>query len=154
MIVDGILSVFTVFLRFLLSPIEIINISIDLVSSIPVVSQFCGIVAYVLPWQNLFPLFLIVFAITAYKIIISLVKLFLNFIPFLRIKNMWIGVFRMFILIGILFLIVCLLSVYGFYLYKELDREINNLYDLFYDNFNLKVVDIGKKEEKRKVVEL
>lgn len=55
----------------------------------------------------------------------------------------------MFIVVGLLFVMVCSLAVYGYYLYKELDEEIEELYELFYSNYDLK-----KDRKVRKIIEL
>ena len=56
MIVDGILLVFQGLVNLILAPLSVINIGVDLVSSIPYVTPFLQIVVYVLPWSNLMPL--------------------------------------------------------------------------------------------------
>lgn len=83
MIVDGILFVLSSLLNILLAPLEIINISVDFVSSIPFVAQFFQIVAYIIPWTNFVPLFGIVVAILSFKIFISFVKTLWAILPFL-----------------------------------------------------------------------
>lgn len=82
MIFDGILFVIKGIVNILLAPLEIINFAVDLVVSIPVVSEFLGIIAYVLPWNNLLPLFYIIFAIIGFKIGISAIKTIWNLLPF------------------------------------------------------------------------
>ncbi len=51
----------------------------------------------------------------------------------------------MFIVVGLLFIVVCCLAVYGYYLYKQLDEEIEELYELFYSNYDF------KKEKNKKI---
>lgn len=82
MIFDGVLFVIKGIINILLAPLEIVNFAVDLVSSVPVVAEFIGIVAYVLPWSNLLPLFYIIFAIVGFKIGISFIKTLWNVIPF------------------------------------------------------------------------
>lgn len=82
MIVDGILLVFQGVLNILLAPLTILNIGIDLISSIPYVTQFLQVVAYILPWSNLLPLIVVIISICMFRISLSFVKLILNFIPF------------------------------------------------------------------------
>lgn len=74
MIVDGILLVLQGFLNIILAPLTVINIAIDITSSIPVVSQFLQVVAYVLPFSNLLPLFVIIITVYIFKISISLIR--------------------------------------------------------------------------------
>ncbi len=82
MIVDGILLVFQGVLNILLAPLTILNIGVDLISSIPYVTQFLQVVAYILPWSNLLPLIVVIISICMFRISLSFVKLILNFIPF------------------------------------------------------------------------
>ena len=84
MIIDLILTLLSNVLGVLLAPLEVINIGIDLVSSIPVVSSFIQVIAYLLPWSNLIPLFIIVFAALNFKVIISTITALWNLIPFVR----------------------------------------------------------------------
>lgn len=63
MIVDMFLSVLAGFLRLVTAPIEVINVAIDLVSSIPVVENFVRVVAYLVPFSNLLPLIILSFTI-------------------------------------------------------------------------------------------
>lgn len=50
----------------------------------------------------------------------------------------------MFILVGLLFIVMCCLGVYGYYLYKQLDEEVEELYDLFYSNYEVKKDKVQK----------
>jgi len=81
MIVDGILLVLQGVLSILLAPLEVINIGIDFVSSIPVVSSFLQIVTYILPWSNILPILLIIISIFAFRILISLIKTIWSLLP-------------------------------------------------------------------------
>lgn len=82
MIIDAILLVLKVIVEILLAPFTVINIAVDFVASIPVVMSFLQVVAYVLPWGNILPVIILVFAIFVFRIIVSLVNLLLKFIPF------------------------------------------------------------------------
>ena len=83
MIVDMILTVLATVLNILLAPLEAVNIGIDLVVSIPVVASFLQVVAYLIPWANLLPLFGIVVAILLLKIIIAFVTGVWDLLPLL-----------------------------------------------------------------------
>ena len=83
MIIDMFLTVLATVLNILLAPLEIINIGIDLVVSIPVVASFLQVIAYLLPWSNLLPLFAIVVAILLFKIVISFISGIWNILPLL-----------------------------------------------------------------------
>lgn len=80
MIIDGVLLVFQGVLNILLLPITVLNIGIDFIASIPVVTQFLQVVAYMLPWSNLLPIFLVVIGIFVFRIGVALFKLVLQVI--------------------------------------------------------------------------
>lgn len=83
MITDGILLVFQGLLNIVLAPLSIVNIGIDLVSSIPYVGQFLQVVAYMLPWSNLMPLITLIITLSLFRIAVALIKLVIEFIPFM-----------------------------------------------------------------------
>lgn len=80
MIVDLILLVFKGVLTVLLLPISVFNVTIDFLSSIPVVVSFLQIVAYVIPWSNILPLILLIIVIFSFRIGVSVFKFILNVI--------------------------------------------------------------------------
>lgn len=84
MIIDLILILLKGVLNILLAPLEVINIAIDLSSSIPIVASFIQVIAYLLPWSNLIPLFVIIFAILSFKFVIAVITALWNLIPFVR----------------------------------------------------------------------
>lgn len=81
MITDAILSFFTNISGILLAPLSIVNVAVDLVTSIPVVGKFLTIVAYVIPWDNLVPIFVIIFAMLFLRIAISILRFIITLIP-------------------------------------------------------------------------
>lgn len=83
MITDGILLVFQGLINIILSPLSIINISVDFISNITSVTQFLQIVAYILPWSNLMPLITLIITLSLFRIAVALVKLVVEFIPFM-----------------------------------------------------------------------
>lgn len=82
MILDGILLVLQGILNVILLPVTALNVGIDLISSIPIVTQFLQLIAYILPWDNLLPIFIFVIGLFVFRIGISLAKLVVHFIPF------------------------------------------------------------------------
>lgn len=82
MIVDMILLVLQGVLNIILLPLEAVNIGVDLIASIPVISEFLQIIAYILPWANLLPLILFTVGLFVFRIAVSLVKTVLDVIPF------------------------------------------------------------------------
>ena len=83
MIVDLILVLVKGLLEVLLLPLTAINIVVDVASSIPVVSEFLQIVAYLLPWSNILPLIVIVIGIFVLRIAMAVVRAIWHFIPIL-----------------------------------------------------------------------
>lgn len=81
MIIDLILVLVKGILEVLLLPLTAINIVVDIASSIPVVSEFLQIVAYLLPWSNILPLIVIVIGIFVFRIAMAVVKAIWHFIP-------------------------------------------------------------------------
>lgn len=82
MITDAILLLFQGILNVLLLPLTVINIAVDFVSSIPVVTEFLQVAAYIIPWSNILPLILLVIALFIFRIALALVKTIWKFIPF------------------------------------------------------------------------
>lgn len=82
MITDAILSFLTALSSTVLSPLMIVDVAVDLVTSIPVVTKFIMFVSYVIPWSNLVPLLVIVISLLGLRIIIALVKFVLGLLPF------------------------------------------------------------------------
>ena len=83
MITNGILLVFQGIINVLLSPLTVLNISIDFLSSIPYINDFLCVCAYLLPFNNLLPLIILVCSIFVFRITVSIIKLVLDFIPFI-----------------------------------------------------------------------
>ncbi|MCI8617513.1 MAG: hypothetical protein HFJ60_04635 [Clostridia bacterium] len=82
MIVDAILLLFQGILNVLLAPLSVLNIAIDFVSSIPVITSFLQVVAYVIPWSNILPLIILSIAIISFRTVFTLIRTVWNFIPF------------------------------------------------------------------------
>ena len=81
MITDAILSFLTSIATGILSPLVIIDVAVDLVTSIPVVSKFIMFVAYVIPWQNLVPLLIIILALIGFRIAMSVIRFVISLLP-------------------------------------------------------------------------
>ena len=82
MIINLFLGVIKTFLSVLLAPLEIINITVDLIVGIPIVTSFLQLIAYILPWNNILPLIILTIAIFGFRIIVSLIKTIWQLIPF------------------------------------------------------------------------
>ena len=83
MIIDLILLVLQGVLNIILAPLTVLNITIDFISSIPVITSFIQFVAYVLPWDNLMPLIDLLIAIFTFRIALTLIRTILS-IAFLK----------------------------------------------------------------------
>lgn len=83
MIIDLILNLLQGILQLLLSPLELINITIDFTSNFSVINEFLSVIAYILPWNNILPLIAIVVGIVVFKAGISLIKTIWALIPVL-----------------------------------------------------------------------
>lgn len=81
MIVDLILLLVQGILQVLLLPLAAINISVDFLAGIPDVTEFLQIVAYLLPMNNLLPLFALVIGLFVFRGALALIKLIWSFIP-------------------------------------------------------------------------
>lgn len=81
MITNGILIVFQGVINILLAPLELINIGINFVASIPIVASFINLVAYILPWSNILPVIILIFALFGFRIGVALIRLIKSFIP-------------------------------------------------------------------------
>lgn len=81
MIVDGILLLVQGILNILLAPLSALNIAIDFISSITVVRDFLQISAYLLPMDNLKPLFTIVIGIFIFRATLAIIRTIWKFIP-------------------------------------------------------------------------
>lgn len=82
MIIDAILLVFQGLLEVVLLPLTLINIGIDFVASIPVIASFVNVVAYILPWSNLFPLITLLIILFTFRITMACVRFVIDIIPF------------------------------------------------------------------------
>ncbi|MBP3831454.1 MAG: hypothetical protein ILA02_03680 [Clostridia bacterium] len=83
MIVDGLLLLLQGVLNIILLPLSALNIGIDFLASIPIVENFMQVITYVLPWDNILPLIILVFAIFTFRIIVALIGIAKQLIPFL-----------------------------------------------------------------------
>lgn len=81
MIFDAILLLLQRIIQILLAPLTVLNIGIDLVSSIPVVTEFLQVVAYMIPWSNILPLILLMILILLFKSVVSIITFLMKFIP-------------------------------------------------------------------------
>lgn len=82
MLTDSVLLVLQAVANIILAPLSVVNVGVDLVSSIPYIAQFLQVVAYILPWDNLLPLILLMIALFLFRITVSIINFILKFVPF------------------------------------------------------------------------
>ena len=83
MIFSALFGVFRGAINILLLPLEIVNIAIDFVSSIPVLVSFFQVIAYIIPWSNILPLIILTISFGVFKIVVSLLKTIWDILPIL-----------------------------------------------------------------------
>lgn len=81
MIIDAVLLVVQGFLNIILLPLSVLNFVIDLASSIPVVTQFLQVVAYIIPWTNILPILIFIISMFAFRGVLALIRLIKSFVP-------------------------------------------------------------------------
>ena len=81
MIINNILSLVQGLINVVLSPLNVVNIGVDFLLSIPIVTEFLQIAGYLLPLNNIAPLFGIVIAIFIFRGALALIRLIWSFIP-------------------------------------------------------------------------
>ena len=74
MIIDAIFLLLQGVLQVLLLPLAGINIVVDFLSSIPVITTFLECVAYLLPWDNILPLIALLIVIFTFRAIMAIVR--------------------------------------------------------------------------------
>ena len=82
MITNSILGVISNVAAFMLSTLTAIDFVLDLADSIPLVMNFLKLGIYILPWDNLIPLFAIIASVGLFRLVIAIVKTVMNVIPF------------------------------------------------------------------------
>lgn len=83
MIIDGILFILQSIVNILLAPLSALNWGFTTATSIRVISDFINIVAFVLPWKNIMPIFTFVIAMFAFRAIVALIKTIWDLLPIL-----------------------------------------------------------------------
>ena len=84
MIINGLLLVVQAFLNILLAPLSVVNIAVDFLLGIDIVVNFVQVVAYIVPFNNLVPLFRLTFALFGFRIAIAILRFIKSLIPTLR----------------------------------------------------------------------
>lgn len=82
MITNAVLGVLSNVVAFLLSPLQAFDFVLDLADKIPVVTNFLKLGIYILPWDSLVPLFVIVAGLGLFRLVIAIIKTIMNVIPF------------------------------------------------------------------------
>lgn len=83
MIANAILLILNGLLSVLLAPLQVVNITINVISSIPVVQRFVQVIAYLLPINNLKPMIVIIISLGVLSIVLGIFKALWHVLPFL-----------------------------------------------------------------------
>ena len=83
MIVNGILLILQGIVNILLTPLTPLNWLADTAVKISVISDFINIVAFVLPWKNILPIFIFISAAFLFRAIVALIKTIWDLLPVL-----------------------------------------------------------------------
>ncbi|MGN1327822.1 MAG: hypothetical protein ACI4VQ_07100 [Clostridia bacterium] len=83
MIIDGFLYILQGIVNVLLAPLTPINWAVTTGVSIGVIADFINVVAFVLPWKNIQPIFTFIVAMFAFRAIVSLIKTIWDLLPIL-----------------------------------------------------------------------
>lgn len=83
MIIDMILFVLQGVCNIVLSPLTVLNIGVNFIDKIPIISDFVSVIAYILPWGALLPLFTLIVGIFIFRITVSLIKTIWDLLPVL-----------------------------------------------------------------------
>ena len=83
MIINGFLLILQGIVNILLLPLVPLNWAITTGFSIGVISDFINIVAFILPWSNIVPIIIFIFAMFGFRLAISLIKTIWELLPVL-----------------------------------------------------------------------
>lgn len=83
MIIDAFLLILQGIVNILLAPLTPLNWAISTAFNISVISDFVNIVAFVLPWSNILPIFTFIIVMFAFRAIIALIKTIWDLLPVL-----------------------------------------------------------------------
>lgn len=82
MIFDLIINVIALFVQVLLAPVSAVKFVIDIASSLSFLDSIFRIIAFLMPWNNILPLFVIVVALIGFRIAISIIQAMWRLTPF------------------------------------------------------------------------
>lgn len=83
MILDAILFIFQGIVTILLSPLSVINVAVEFISHITILTNFLQIIFFVLPIANILPLIILSFALVSFRSVVSLIKTIWALLPIL-----------------------------------------------------------------------
>lgn len=82
MIIDGLLAVVFGLVDLLLAPLGLLSFNFDITKLEPVL-QYFRMALYLIPFQELSPIFLFFVVMMAFRIVVSLIKTIWNLLPIL-----------------------------------------------------------------------
>lgn len=83
MILNGLLSILQGILNVLLAPLDLLNWAVNISLSINVIQDFINIIAFVLPWKNIDPIFTFIIGMFGFRAMIALIKTIWDLLPIL-----------------------------------------------------------------------
>ena len=83
MIFDMILLVLQGVCNIVLAPLTVLNIGVNFIDKIPIISDFISVISYILPWSALLPLITIIVSSFIFRIAVSLIKTIWDLLPVL-----------------------------------------------------------------------
>ena len=82
MISNAILLILSAVVNALLLPLQVINIVVDFSTANQIVYGFLSVIYYLLPWDLLSPIFILIFAIFSFRIVVSVIMAIWRLLPF------------------------------------------------------------------------
>ncbi len=82
MISNAILLMLSAVVNALLLPLQVINIVVDFSTANQIVYGFLSVIYYLLPWDLLSPIFILIFAIFSFRIVVSVIMAIWRLLPF------------------------------------------------------------------------
>lgn len=82
MISNAILLMLSAVVNALLLPLQVINIVVDFSTANQIVYGFLSVIYYLLPWDLLSPIFILIFAIFSFRIVVAVIMAIWRLLPF------------------------------------------------------------------------
>ena len=80
MIIEGVISVIFGLINLLLMPLDVVNFGFNVLTLEPV-KQFIKMALYIIPFNELMPIFIFFASMMAFRIVVSLIKTIWDLLP-------------------------------------------------------------------------